>query len=235
VEQPTRVRALLLGLGIGLVATIRPTNLVIILFPLLISVGSWADARERARALITHPGLLAASAGGFLAAVVPQLLYWHHLTGRFIVNAYGSNPKLELTHPHLLAEAFSIRKGLFFWTPLVALALVGLVTLRRRAPALLLATTAVLVVNFWVVASWSQWWYGGSFGARPFVDTLSLVGIGLAGLFAWARASRARVPVALAVVLTCALALHGMAEYWLGNIPYDGTTWPIYSHSFTRL
>ena len=65
VEQPTRARALLLGLGIGLVATIRPTNLVVCLFPLLLGVCSWADARARMRALLTHPGLLVASAGGF--------------------------------------------------------------------------------------------------------------------------------------------------------------------------
>jgi hypothetical protein len=234
-ERSTATRALLLGLGVGLVATIRPTNLVIGLFPLLVGVRTSADARARARALITHPWLLTAGAFGFLAPVMPQLLYWHHLTGHFIVNAYASNPKLELTHPHLLAVAFSIRKGLFFWTPLVALALAGLPFLRSRAPAVLLATPAVLAVNFWVVASWSQWWYGGSFGQRALVDSLPLVALGLAGLFDWARATRALAPVALAAVLTSCLALHGMAEYWLGNIPYDDTTWQIYLHSFTKV
>jgi hypothetical protein len=234
-ERSTATRALLLGLGVGLVATIRPTNLVIVLFPLLVGVRTSADARARARALITHPWLLTAGAFGFLAPVMPQLLYWHHLTGHFIVNAYASDPKLELTHPHLLAVAFSIRKGLFFWTPLVALALAGLPFLRSRAPAVLLATPAVLAVNFWVVASWSQWWYGGSFGQRALVDSLPLVALGLAGLFDWARATRALAPVALAAVLTSCLALHGMAEYWFGNIPYDDTTWQIYLHSFTKV
>jgi hypothetical protein len=234
-ERPTAARALLLGLGVGLVATIRPTNLVIGLFPLLLGVRTGTDARARARALITHPRLLTASAFGFLAPLLPQLLYWHHLTGHFVVNAYGSNPKLELAHPHLLAVAFSVRKGVFFWTPLVALAVAGLPFLRRRAPGVLLTTAVVLVVNFWVVASWSQWWYGGSFGQRALVDSLPLVALGLAGLFDWARATRALAPVAFATILTSVLALHAMAEYWLGNIPSDGTTWQIYLHSFTKL
>jgi hypothetical protein len=234
-ERPTWVWALLLGAGVGLVATIRPTNLVVALFPLLVGVRTWSDARWRARALVTHPALPGAAAAGFLVPVMLQVLYWHHLTGHLIVDAYGSSPRLELTHPHLLAVAFSVRKGLFFWTPLVALALAGLLTLRSRAPGLVVAATAVLAVNFWVVASWSQWWYGGSFGQRPFVDTLPLVAIGLAGLFDWAYATRARVPVAIAAVVTSCLALHGMGEYWLGNIPYDGTTWTIYVHSFTKL
>jgi hypothetical protein len=234
-ERPTLARALRLGAGVGLVGTIRPTNLVIALFPLLFGVRTLSDARSRARAIATHPRLLGAAAAGFLVPAMLQALYWYHLTGHPIVDAYGSGPRLELTHPHLLAVAFSVRKGLFFWTPLVALALAGLPSLRTRAPELLVATTVVLAVNFWVVASWSQWWYGGSFGQRPFVDTLALVAIGLAGLFDSARATRARVPVALAVVLTSFLALHGMAEYWLRNIPYDGTTWSIYVHSFTKL
>jgi hypothetical protein len=235
IERSTARRALLLGLGVGLVAAIRPTNLVVVLFPLLVGVRRWSDARARGRALITNPGLLAAGAGGFLVPVMPQLLYWHHLTGHFIVNAYGSSPRLELGHPHLLAVAFSVRKGLFFWTPLLALAVAGLPFLRNRTPALLLATSTILAVDFWVVASWSQWWYGGSFGQRAFVDSLPLFAIGLAGLVDGVRTSHARAAVAVAVVLTACLSLHAMAEYWLGNIPYDGTTWQIYLHSLGRL
>jgi len=226
-ERATATGALLLGLGLGLLAAIRPTNLVIALFPLLVAL--------RTRTRVARPSLLAAGALGFLAPVLPQLLYWHHLAGHFIFDAYGSNPKLELTHPHLLAVAFSIRKGLFFWTPLVALAVAGLPLLRSRAPVVALATPVTLAVNFWVVASWSQWWYGGSFGQRALVDSLPLVALGLAALFDWARTGRYRVPVAVAVVLTSLLALHAMAEYWLGTIPADGTTWHIYVHSFTKL
>lgn len=226
-ERATATRALLLGLELGLLAAIRPTNLVIALFPLLVAL--------RTRAGLARPWPLAAGALGFLAPVLPQLLYWHHLTGQFIVNAYGSDPRLELAHPHLLAVAFSVRKGFFFWTPLVGLAVAGLPLLRSRAPAVALATPATLAVNFWVVASWSQWWYGGSFGQRALVDSLPLVALGLAALFDWARAGRYRIPVAVVTVLTSLLALHAMAEYWLGTIPSDGTTWHVYVDSFTKL
>jgi hypothetical protein len=234
-ERPTAVRALTVGLGIGLAATIRPTNLVVALFPLLICVRSLSDAKGRVRALVAHPHLLAASVCGFLTPVVLQLLYWHHLTGRFVVNPYDADPRLEVAHPHLLAVAFSVRKGLLFWTPLVALGVAGLPLLRSRAPALLLATPVVLAANFWLMASWSEWWYGGSFGQRAFVDSLPLLGIPIAALFAWARAGRAFLPVALVAVVMTGLALHGMLAYWRGYVPFDGTTWRIYLDSFTRL
>jgi hypothetical protein len=234
IERPTVARALLLGLGLGLAVTIRPTNIVVGLFPLLVGIGQWADIRARARTLMTEPAMLVAGAGSFFAPLSLQALYWHHLTGHLIVNAYPSGVELELTHPHLLAVAFSVRKGLFFWTPLAAFAIAGLPFLRSRAPTLLLPTTATLAVNFWVVASWSQWWYGGSFGQRAFVDTLPVLAIGLAALFDWARLTQARLPVAVAVVLASCLALHAMLEYWRGRIPSDGTTWQIYLDSLTR-
>ena len=227
-ERPTAARALTLGLGIGLAATIRATNLVVALFPLLVDVRSWSDAQGRVRALVAHPRLLGACACGFLIPVVLQLLYWQHLTGHFVVNPYGSvagDPKLELAHPHVLAVAFSVRKGLLFWTPLVALGLAGLPLLRSRAPALLIATPVVLAASFWLMASWSQWWYGGSFGQRAFVDSLPLLAIGIAALFAWARAGPAFLPVSVVAVVMTVLALHGMLAYWRGQIPFDGTTW----------
>ena len=93
----------------------------------------------------------------------------------------------------------------------------------------------MLAASFWLMASWSQWSYGGSFGQRAFVDSLPLLAIGIAALFAWARAGPAFLPVSVVAVVMTALALHGMLAYWRGQIPFDGTTWRIYLDSFTSL
>jgi hypothetical protein len=231
-ERPTVARAFSLGLGVGLAATIRPTNLVVALFPLLFGVRSWSGAKRRIRAFVGHPRLLLACVSGLVIPVGLQLLYWHHLTGHFVANAYDGDPSLDLANPHLLEVAFSVRKGLLFWTPLVALGLAGLVFVRSRAPALAIAAPVVLVVNFWLMASWSEWWYGGSLGQRAFVESLPVLAIGIAALFAWARAGPALLPVSIAAVVTTGLALHAMIAYWRGHIPFDGTTWETYSHSF---
>jgi hypothetical protein len=58
-ESPTAARALTLGLGIGLAATIRPTNLVIALFPLLVYVHPGRTRRvgsERSSVNARHEG-----------------------------------------------------------------------------------------------------------------------------------------------------------------------------------
>ena len=128
--------------------------------------------------------------------------------------------------------AFSVRKGLLFWTPLVGLGVAGLFVLRGQARGLLLPTAVFLALSFWFMASWSEWWYGGSFGQRAFVESLPPLAIGIAALFAWARAGRALVPVGIAALVTTGLALHAMLAYWRGDIPFDGTTWGIYLDSF---
>jgi hypothetical protein len=234
-EQPRLVPAVLLGASLGLATAVRPTNLILVVFPLLIGVSDLAGVKERVRGLFAGRRLLVAGLVGFSLPLVPQLLYWHTITGRFVINPYVRSDKLELLHPHLLDVAFSVRKGLFFWTPLLVLAVVGVVFLRVVAPALFLPTIVFLVLDFWVVSSWTVWWYGGSFGQRAFVEALPVYALGLAALLAWVRARAARWFVRGAVAVTSLLAAHAMVEYWLGNIPYDQTTWPLYLHSFGKI
>jgi hypothetical protein len=233
VDHPTVVRAGALGLPLGLVTAVRPTNLLAALFPL-------CAVRGVVRRLRSEPGprlwlLAAAAAAAFVIPIVPQLLYWHAVTGHLITNAYGGSPRLDVLHPFLADVAFSVRKGLFFWTPVLALAVAGVPLLRRYAPAFFLPALVFLPVHFWLVASWTEWWYGGSFGQRSFVDVLPVYALGLAALIAWARRRRATGwLVGGAVAVTSLLATHAMVEYWLGNIPFDHATWTTYLDSFGK-
>jgi hypothetical protein len=152
------------------------------------------------------------------------------------VDAYGGNPTLHPLDPHVIQVAFSVRKGLFFWTPILAIALAGLWLLRRLTAAVAVASALTLIVHFWIVSSWTQWFYGASLGQRAFVDVLPLFSLGLAAVIAAAfRAAPAtRAMTAVAITVTALLAAHATFEYWLGNIPQDLTTWHVYLKSFTQ-
>jgi hypothetical protein len=39
----------------------------------------------------------------------------------------------------------------------------------------------------------------------------------------------------VAIALTTLLAVHAMLGYWTGHVPYDGTTWRQYLHSYRYL
>jgi hypothetical protein len=232
-ERPRLWPAAALGLSTGLVTAVRPTNAVVLVFVALVGVAGTRDVRPRLRSLWDQRPLVAVGVGAFLLALVPQLAYWHAITGKAFVYAYGDE-HLELLDPHLLEVLFSVRKGLFFWTPVLVLAVVGLPFLRRVAPELFLASIAFLAVDTWVIASWETWWYGGSLGQRPFVEALPVFALGLASLVETARAPLARRLSLVAILAATLLAIHSTIAYWRHVIPYDGTTWDVYVESFER-
>jgi hypothetical protein len=232
-ERPRASTAAALGAALGLVGVVRLPNLVVLLVPALIGVERLADLRGRAVSLFRHVDLVAVGAGAFILMWLPQLTYWHTITGRLLVNSYEvTGAHLDLVQPNLVGVLFSVRKGLFFWTPLLLLAVAGLPFLRRAAPALFVPAVAYLAVMTWVAASWSIWWYGASFGMRAMIEALPVFALGLAALIEAARTTVARRAVAIAIAVTTLLAVHAMVAYWLQTIPYDGTTFRQYLDSF---
>ena len=135
-ERPRFTAVAALAAAAGLVALVRPPNLVVLIFSALIGVESLAGLRARGSALLRRIDLVAAGAGIFLIVVLPQLAYWHAITGHFIANGYPQDQRLDLLHPHLIGVLFSVRKAS---SSGAAAPLRGrrLPLLRRRASALL--------------------------------------------------------------------------------------------------
>jgi hypothetical protein len=234
-QRPRAASAATLGATLGLVGLVRLTNLVAVLLPALIGVRHVRDLRPRLRVLLRRLDLLALGAGAFVIVLIPQLAYWQKITGRTFINSYHHEGQyLDLLDPHLYGVLFSVRKGLFVWTPLVLLAVVGLPLLRRAIPALFVPAIAYLAVQTWVVASWSVWSYGGSFGMRALIEAMPVLALGLAALIQQARSAWPRRAVTAALALTTLLAVHGIVAYWLQAIPPDHATWRDYAESFWR-
>ncbi len=105
--------------------------------------------------------------------------------------------------PHALEVLVSPEHGFFFWTPLAALAIAGLVVLAVRGPANVrrIGWCALLMValQIYVSGSVESWTVAGAFGQRRFVALTILLTMGLAGLLA--AVPRGRWRPALAVVL----------------------------------
>jgi hypothetical protein len=234
-ENPRAANAALLAATVGLLAIVRPTNLVVLVFCALIGIRTLADLRARFMSLCRHWPLLVLSAAIVGAVCAPQLVYWYEVTGRLIVNAYPDGQHLQLGHPHLVGVLFSVRKGLFFWAPLLLLAVAGFPVLRRAAPALFVPAVAYLIVQVWVVSSWSVWWYGGSFGMRPFVESMPVFALGLAAVIELPKSRFVQPLFNVCFFLTIFFSVHAMLAYWTGWIPFDGTTIHLYLESFKRL
>lgn len=85
---------------------------------------------------------------------------------------------LEPWPGHYLQVLFASHHGLLIWTPVLAIAAVGIALLpdRRLAVAALYAFCAELAIN----GAAPDWWGGFSFGMRRFLDLLPFMVVGLA-------------------------------------------------------
>jgi hypothetical protein len=210
-----------IGVLSGLLVLVRHTNAVI---PLCL-VGALG---------IRNPRVLVTAALVAALVVLPQLWIYHAATGHWLVSSYG-DLGFTFASPHIGGVLVSPRKGLFFWAPVLLLAVAGFALLpsslrRWRVPAL-----AAIAINTYVIASWWDWQFGASYGHRGFVDVYPLFALGLAAAFARvAVVPRLRAVTTTLVVMLCALSVFQMLQYWHGVLPMADLTWRQYQDVFLR-
>ena len=151
---------------------------------------------------------VAAAIGVVAAAVVftPQALAYLALNGRIGPSRLVAR-KMTWTAPHALEVVASPQHGLFLWTPLAVLALVGLLLLLKRLGAgarpVAAGLLAMTVLQIYVAGSVESWTVAGAFGQRRFVALTAILVIGVAALLT-AVAARRVIAVCTAVVLAAA-------------------------------
>ncbi|GAB4425842.1 MAG: hypothetical protein OHK0039_43700 [Bacteroidia bacterium] len=218
---PTPGRALLMGLLLGLVVLIRPTNVLLGLYVLGYDLYTRADLRARWDFIWRHLHPLWLMVPAALAVAVPQLLYWHHLSGDWVIYSYGEAGFDFLTRPRLLRLLLDIRNGWLLFTPMMWIALTGLVALCWQNRHNAQITAWVLALVTYLFASWAFWWFGGAFGHRCYVEYYALLALPLA--YSFAQIDRARpswrvlggAGVALLIFVSMRMA-HIYASPWEG-------------------
>ncbi len=90
---------------------------------------------------------------------------------------------MRWTNPALAAVLLSDWHGLFTWTPLVAIAVAGVVPLFRQHRRVGVVVAVSLLVARYVNAAVADWWAGEAFGSRRFLSCFPFFVLGLsAGL-----------------------------------------------------
>jgi hypothetical protein len=221
----------------GLIVLTRHTNVLFLLFLPLYGLRGPDAVGARFALFGRNLRLLAVIAGVAAIVVAPQLAIYYQATGRPIVSSYG-DLGFNFGSPRIVGVLFSVRKGLFFWSPLLLTACAGMIGLarsRHSARAFVLPSALFLTANTYVIASWWDWQFGGSFGHRGFVDALPVFAIGMAAFYEWTAGSHARRAIVMSVVaLAIALNLFQMLQYWNGVLPFSDTTWDQYRGIFLQ-
>lgn len=235
-EERTWRDTILIGLTMGLITLVRPTNAVVGLFFLLYGVKGLRGLADHVAGLWrVWPQLMtmAALAG---AVWIPQLLYWHAITGQYIYYSY-QDEGFFFTRPHLIEGLFGFRKGWLVYTPIMAFALLGIAFMRGRAVEARTAIGAVVALHVYITLSWWCWWYGGTFGQRPMIELYPLLALPLCMLIdrvrSWTRGWRiAAAATGLFLVL---LNIFQTYQFELGLLHYDSMTRELYFKQFGRV
>jgi hypothetical protein len=220
-------RALALGLLIGLAATLRWQNGVLLLLP----------AATLLPRLIPLPlatmrtGLVTLT--GFAVGASPQLFAWKAIFGQYLLaDPPHGRDFLRLDHPYLLQTFFSSRHGLLFWTPILWAGYLGVVLFLKRDRKTALSLLLPLALMSYVNVCSGDWWAGGSFSNRRFDSVLPLLAVGLAVAIGWLSAAIERRPSVVLIAGGLGLTLWNallMAQYKTNRLPLDETV------SFTKV
>jgi len=141
-----------------------------------------------------------------------------------------------LRSPEIAGILVTLPKGLFFWSPVLLASVAGVFLLRDQARAFRWSSVAVFLLLTWLVGSWYDWQFGGSYGHRGFTDVLPLLALPMAAAFDRLRQASRPIHAAGVALISAAVALSSfqMVQYWNGLIPFQNTTWSDYSEIFLR-
>jgi hypothetical protein len=88
----------------------------------------------------------------------------------------------------------------------------------------------------YVIASWEDWQFGGSYGHRAFTDIFPVLAISTAAGYEWVTRRWRCIDVMAAVVaVAVTVSVIQMIQYWLRIIPMRDTTWELYRSVFLKL
>lgn len=191
---------LLVGLAAGLTALCR-WQVTLIALPVGIELLLHRRWRET----------LALGLGFLLLAWIIPYSWWQMFGSPFVVPAAARDNSEFLLRPiHTWRVLFHPIAGLFPWSPVTALAILGLIPLLWHDWKLSLIGAAMFLSQALISGSVRDWWAGAGFGMRRMVELYPLYVWGLAVLLGMA-AKRWRWMYISLLVLTLLFTVYGVA------------------------
>ena len=229
-ERPSYTKAFILGLTCGLIALIRPSEIICVLIPLLWNAGSWRQFTFRFKVIkINLYYVLAFMVPALLIGSI-QLFYWKSVSGDWLFYSYNNPGEgFRFFPPYILDFLFSFRKGWFVYTPLMIFAFAGFYTLYKRHRSWFPAVLVFVLLDLWIVSSWSCWWYaGGSFSSRAMLPAYVLLAVPLASLIEVVSEKRWKWIAAVLAVFIVTLNLFQTWQFEKGIIDKERMTHDYY-------
>ncbi|HEX4888389.1 MAG TPA: hypothetical protein VFV37_10125 [Luteibaculaceae bacterium] len=230
-QNPKTRHFVYLGFCLGMLVIIRPSNAIVVLFPLLYGLNTKTTRQNKLHLIQKNifPLFLAVLAA--LIPVVPQLAYWKWISGQWFFFSYPGE-WFDFTQPNLLKQWFSPNKGWLLYTPIMILALLVFIMKATWRQSWALASLVVIALASYILSSWSNWWFGGGgFSQRAYIDFYPFLFLPLGWVFQEA-AGRQRVLVISFMSMCLILNLVQNWQYDKGIIGVNNETLRSFRNNF---
>ena len=227
----------IVGVLAGMIFMVRNVNIIFVVTYILYGVIDWNSLKKRLFIVLKPKRVLPIILAG-VVTILPQLFYWYAETGHWILYSYGSsNPSFYWLHPELINFLFSVRKGLFFWNPILIVPIIGIVYAYKNRNKLYTGLVLFLIMIIYLSSAWWGWYGGGSYGQRVAVDFMCIFAVFLAVLLNGLHMRQMETVGTNKVLRLIQIVVYGYCcicviwdcictlAYWYRIIPTDEATW----------
>ena len=216
--------AILLGVSMGMMTLIRPVDGVFLLFPVFYQIKSKSLFLERFKYIVSKLRSILISAGVALLIWLPQLLYNFHVFRKLTINGYRDEG-FFFTDPELWNSLFSFNNGWLIYSPLMLLALLGVIVLTIKKQWW---WAVIAFLYLFVISSWWCWWYVG-FGNRAAINLSAFLIFPLGYIIELCSKKKLmQYAVTLTIALGIFLNIFQTRQFEKGHIRSEGMTYKAY-------
>lgn len=183
-EIPLKWTGVILGVAVGLCGLVRWTSGLQAIIPLGVFsaflIESWRQKdHQKIKAILVQ---IAVFMGIVIVTFSPQMILWYRLHHRLLIYPFVTDGfSLNKLFTNFFNLFIHTNRGLLFWSPYLLIGLIGVFWIKDTR---LKAILAIYLLGFsLLLGSWSNWYGGGGFGPRFFIETLPLAAIGFVAIF----------------------------------------------------
>lgn len=207
------------ALVFGLIVLVRPANGIIILSVPFVAGGvlPLIDRLKAEQGIIKK---LILSLIMVIATLSLQSIMYLLQVGKPVIWSYQGEG-FNFLDPEAVNFLFSYKKGLLVYTPFALLGLSGMCWMAVRKPQNGGWLLGFIGVAVYVLSSWWNWYYGGSFGMRAMVEFMPFFAFG-AGYLLQNMSKPLRLATAMASILFVVVNLIQSYQYQKFILHWDG-------------
>lgn len=235
-DTPNLKYSLITGASAGLIGMIYVPNLIVIIFFFLIFYSKSKPSGGVGAFINAHLSKIIIIFLAVMLVWVPQLWYWKSVTGKLFYTLPHEG-KYFFSHPKFIDGLISWRKGWLVYTPLMIFAIGGILLLKDRLKFLKIPVITFLAINLYIVFSWWNWWYGGSYGQRALIDSYAIMAIPLAAFinFIIDRNFLIKTGFVILSLFLIWLNIFQTFQYEKNSLHYEAMTKKLYFKQFGHL